>query len=171
MEGIMMHFLSSLLAFSLVAAGLFFIAQSAGLIIKAKSRASWTSPQDLVKAIIRKMSRPLAWVTVGALLGIPIGWNLHRPSDTKKLDNVLVLKVRPDGTLRASADGVEDFETATCTPNDFKQGEKFTYWKYQNRPGCKQMAGEGLGFHAVTDEASGKRIIFPTPEETADARR
>lgn len=146
------------------------IGLSVRLILKVKSRVVWTSPGDMVRAAAKKTSKPLGWLTIGALLGIPIGWNLHRPSEIKRLDNVLVQKVRPDGTFRSSADGVEDFETETCQPNDFHAGERFTYWKYRNKPGCKEMVGQGLGFHAVTDQVSGKRIIFPTKQETADAR-
>lgn len=159
----MTHYLHFSLWCLLGAVGLYYIAQSAGLIIRVKSRAAWTSPEDMVKAVVKRMSRPLAWVTVGALLGIPIGWNLHQPSEIKKMENVLIILKRSDVAFQVSTPKDGKLEKTFCEPPDFQPGEAFEFIKYRKERDCSNIRGPGKGFKAFTDP-QGNRIKFPIQE-------
>ena len=102
------------------------------------------------------------WFTLGCAF-----ISYHAP--IKRLNDVLIIERRTDGSLRSIASGTGEFETITCYPNDFQPGEKFQYWMYENRVTCKDFRGFGRGFKAYTD-ADGNRIKFPIHKEIADVR-
>lgn len=111
---------------------------------------------------IRLAIMPIFWFMLGCAFV-----SYHLP--IKRLDDVLVLERRADGSLKSIAAGTGEFETVTCSQNDFQPGEKFEYWMYENQITCKNFRGIGKGFKAYTD-ASGKRIKFPITKEIADVR-
>jgi len=90
-------------------------------------------------------------------------------SSVKSLPETLILAVNPDGSYRMLASDGRKFDTTFCHgKDDLLPGNKLKEFKFEQRVGCKNIRGYGLGYVAYTDH--GVRRTYPVPMEVADVR-
>jgi hypothetical protein len=123
---------------------------------------------------IQRQGRRTVWIsTIALIAGISLGYegrDLQMKSNVKSLPETLILDINPDGSYQMLAKDGRKFDTTFCRGrDDLAPGNKLKEFKFEQRVGCKNIRGDGLGYVAYTDH--GVRRTYPIPlEVTANVR-
>lgn len=90
-------------------------------------------------------------------------------NSVKSLPETLILDINSDGSYSMLASDGRKFDTTFCHGrDDLEPGNKLKEFKFEQRVGCKNIRGDGLGYVAYTDH--GVRRIYQIPMEVANVR-
>jgi hypothetical protein len=122
---------------------------------------------------VQRQGKRTVWIaTMTLIAGLGIGYkgrDLQMRINVKSLPETLILDVNSDGSYRMLASDGRRFDTTFCHgKDDLLQGNKLKEFKFEQRVGCKNIHGDGLGYVAYTDH--GVRRTYPIPTEVANVR-
>jgi hypothetical protein len=127
---------------------------------------------DVIPEVQRQGKRTVWISTIALLAGLGLGYegrDLQMKSNVRSLPETLILDVNPDGSYQMLARDGRKFDTTFCHGrDDLVPGNKLKEFKFEQRVGCKNIRGFGLGYVAYTDH--GVRRTYEIPQEIANVR-
>lgn len=111
---------------------------------------------------IRRTTRYLGLVLLGAVLTGPLGWlwRDHQLTSPPRIYTDVLIRQRYDAThFELLPARMAPWQATSCTPLDWAAGEKMRFVAFQQRYGCKDFTIAGW-YDFYNDDRTGKRLKF-----------
>jgi hypothetical protein len=154
------------------------ILSCAWILLSASKRSTKReSPEAAAQIAIPEMrprGKQTVWIaSLTLIIGMELGYVATRIADAyfpSKLEKVLITATNTDGSHKVVDKFNRKFDVKWCSgPDDLVPGNLLPVVYYRQENGCKRIRGLSLGY-SVDTLKDGTRIIYPIPEEIANAR-